>query len=424
MHHASTVAWRITARYFQTSSTLSLNSRPFACTSDAWSWSALAFGATPSQRTRLASSISQVTWLSRSSPESAAKNHASATVHMSCLTLAAPSSCLTRNSVKKSALGRHKYATEANQFGRLTEKEYRRHPNKFYPLSGEGIHHALGSGVTRELGNALLETLQKQRITGTLDHPIAHEGVDANLVGKALLWLRANYAVDEEEAIIKRIEFEEHQLESQFVADAERFKTYRPQERAKEEGIYGKSQLEAIRKENEEKAGVEKQADEVRNAAADSTIIQHPRGRAVLARRTESVEWVKKYKKKAALSDLLEPEKISKTKRLLPSAIFTIVVVGLCAVFAHNYRPPERKARIWPDVPPAAATALTLISLNVIAFFMWRVPFFWRFMNQNFLLIPATPRISSLLGNTFSHHSLFHLAMNMVFLWFIGTKRL
>ena len=391
---------------------------------DIWRLSGLFIGVVPNQRAYSSSSKPPISWLPERPGEAVIKSHHSHTFkHIGAPVLASPSSRSTQTRVLNSRGSRHEYSTDTHEFGRLSETEYRRHPSKFKPLSREGIQRALGPGISRELGNRLLETLQKQRITGTLDHPIGHDGVDGKLLGRGLLWLRANYPIDEDAAIIKRIEDEERQLEAQFVADAERFKIYKPQERAKDEGVYGKSQLEAIRKEREEQLGVQQQADEIRNAASDSAIIQHPKGRAVLVRRAESAEWVERYKKKAALSDLLEPENISKSKRLLPSAIFVVVIVGLCVVFANNYKPPGRNARIWPDIPPAAATALALLGLNVAAFFMWRMPFLWRFMNQNFLLIPATPKVLSLLGNTFSHHSPTHLLMNMAFLWFIGTKR-
>ena len=421
MHHASTVLRHITTPCLRApSSSRALNPNLFPCLYDAWAWPTHSFTPTFSRRACFTPAKTQAPWLCESFGRLIAKSHRpNADNHISDLTLVSPSSSLGQSSFGKIASDRRNYSADTQQFGRLSESEYRRHPSKFRHLSSGGIERALGPEVSRKLGNKVLETLQKQRITGTLDQSITHDGVDANLIGKGLVWLRANYPVNEDAAIIKRIEYEERQLESQFVADAERFKIYKPQESAKREGIYGKSQLDAMRK---EKMGPQKQADEIRNAAPDTANIQHATGRAVLARRTESAEWVQRYKEKAALSELLEPEKISKTKRLLPSAIFMAVVIGLSAVFACNYRPPERKARIWPDMPPAAATALVLVGLNVAAFFMWRIPFLWRFMNQNFLLIPATPRVLSLLGNTFSHHSPTHLAVNMAFLWFVGTK--
>lgn len=315
------------------------------------------------------------------------------------------------------------YSKASSHFGNLGEKEYRKHQATLKPLSKAQIMEVFGPGVDPVLGNKLLTTLQKQRITGTLDNEVEEQGIDDALVSRGLLWLRARYFVDEDAAIIKRIENEEKHLEEQFIADAERFKIYTPQASAEKDGVYGKSVFEAMRKENERKEAIRKQVEEVRSASPDSAVTQRPSGRAALSRRTESAEWVKKYRERARLSKLLEPEEISKTRRLLPASIFTFCTIGLCVLFAQNYEAPPRAARIFPNVPPAAVTVLTIIHLNVAAFLMWRLPFFWRFMNKYFLLIPATPRASSLLGNTISHQSPSHLITNMVFLWFIGTRR-
>ena len=290
-------------------------------------------------------------------------------------------------------------------------------------LSKAQIAEIFGPGIDPGLGTKLLYTLQKQRISGTLDNEINEEGINGVLIARGLSWLRKNYFVDEDAAIIKRIEKEEKKLEEQFIADAERFKIYKPQARADEEGVYGRSQLEAMRKENEQNEALRKQAEEVRNTSPDSAVIQRPSERAALSRRTESAEWVKKYRERAQLSKLLEPEEMSKTRRLLPASIFTLCMIGLCVLFSQNYEAPPRAARIFPNTPPAAVTILTIIHLNIAAFLMWRLPPLWRFMNKYFLIIPATPRASSLLGNTFSHQNPSHLITNMIFLWFIGTRR-
>ncbi|MCJ1318729.1 hypothetical protein MMC15_004059 [Xylographa vitiligo] len=228
--------------------------------------------------------------------------------------------------------------------------------------------------------------------------------------------------MDEDAAIMRRIEEEERESDAELLANAERIGIYKPQENS-ETSKHGRSGLDAIR-EHYEKQPIKSQADEIRNASPDSAMIQHPSGRAVLARRSESAEWVKRYKEKAKLDDMDFSEVAwpTKVKRLLPSTIFVLAVIWFCVLLAQNYVPPPKQARLWPDMPPAAATITTIILINATAVVLWRVPPMWRFMNKFFLIIPARPRIWSLLGNTFSHQSPAHFFGNMLVLWFIGTR--
>lgn len=101
----------------------------------------------------------------------------------------------------------------------------------------------------------------------------------------------------------------------------------------------------------------------------------------------------------------------------------TLVVVGLSVLFAQNYSPPPKSARLWPDMPPAAATIISLIVVNSVILVLWKFPPAWRFLNQNFLSTPVYPSAFSILGNVFSHQEVKHFLANMVVLWFIGTKR-
>lgn len=309
---------------------------------------------------------------------------------------------------------------ETAKFGSLTEQEYQNHPSKFRELPHSKLKTVFGPAIGKSTGNNLLRTLQKQRITGTLDQDINEKYVTPELVAQGLLWLRQNYKLDEDAAIIKRIQQENKQMEEKFIADVK----YVPQQRAAEEGIYGKSRFEELRKANRAKAAAkEKQAEEIKKAHGNTTVVSNAKGHAVLAGRTESAEWVKRYKERAALSKMLEPPQMSLTKRLLPSTVFAALFLIICFTFASNYTPPIKEARIFPNTPPAAATVMTLISMNAIFFLMWRLPFFWRFMNKNFLLIAATPYPPSVLGNIFSHQGVTHLLTNMFVLWFVGTRR-
>ncbi|KAL9114379.1 MAG: hypothetical protein Q9187_007475 [Circinaria calcarea] len=308
--------------------------------------------------------------------------------------------------------GTKNHQSEGNRHGKNALKE----------LPQDVITKVFGPAVSQDVGNDVLQTLQLQRITGTLDQKLPEPRLDDHLIANGLAWLRTNYPVDEDAAIIKRIEEEELKADSELVANAERIGLYKPQQDAQKTGIYGKSGLDAIKKHYEDRQ-IKTQADEIRNAAGDSAVLQTPSGRAVLARRSESAEWVKRYKEKAEFLKASEPAKMSKFRRLFPSAVFVMSIVGLSILFAQNYVPPPRQARLWPDTPPAAATVLTIIAMNIAVFMVWRlVPPMWGFMNRYFLLIAGWPRPISLLGNCFSHQKPVHLASNMVALWFIGTQ--
>lgn len=294
--------------------------------------------------------------------------------------------------------------------------------NALKEFSQDDIAKIFGPTISQELGNDLLHALHLQRIMGTLDQKLPGPRFDDHLIANGLAWLRTNYPVDEDAAIIKRIEEEESRADEELVARAEKIGLYRPQQDAEKTGMYGKSGLDAIRKHHEDQP-IKSQAQEIRNAAGDTAVLQTPTGRAVLARRSESAEWIKRYKEKALISKASEPAKLSPLRRLFPSALFCIFVVGASILFAQNYVPPPRQARLWPDTPPAAATVMTIIAMNVAVLMTWRlVPPMWGFLNRYFLMIAGWPRPVSLLGNCFSHQYVPHLAGNMITLWFVGTQ--
>jgi rhomboid-like protein len=126
-------------------------------------------------------------------------------------------------------------------------------------------------GPPTPLANNLLKVLHSRRVNGTLDLDLP-----ANLarqlksypraVEDALHWLRLEYPVDEDAAILQRIEREEAgEGNEELIHRAENLGLYKPQSghygsKLGEEGdIYGESELQRMRKENEEKAEQEKQ---------------------------------------------------------------------------------------------------------------------------------------------------------------------
>ena len=337
--------------------------------------------------------------------------------------LTASAAFCTTSTLRKKELKLHKRAGQTSAAPSASKE--------FSELSKKQISAVFGPTVPADVGNEILARLQHQRTTGTLDSGFNAPGVDEQLLLNALAWLRATYPMDEDAAIIARLDEEEREEERALLAKAEKIGLYKPQQSAEKDGIYGKSQLEAIRHENEMKYEEElqakqtqkSQADEIRNLSGDSEIIQDSQRRAVVARRTQSAEWVKKYKERAVLSQDTKPPEMSKIRRLLPAGIVTLVVVGACYFLAQNYVPPPRVARLFPDIPPAAATYVGLFVMNAVVLVMWRIPPFWRFMNQYFLIIPGAPRATSILGNVISHQSIMHFSGNMLVLWFIGTQR-
>lgn len=283
------------------------------------------------------------------------------------------------------------------------------------PFSKAEIGKILGKNVDSKKGNSILRQLQHQRVSGTLDEGVA---APEPFSDRALAWLRKYHPMDEDAAINARLDRELEEEEKDI------YTVYKPQHGAKKTDNYSRSVLDQIKERNELKVAKEKEVKEKKEQAGGN--VKGPTSlktapRAIVARRTESAEWVKKYKEKAT-SRLKEPPKMTKFQRLWPSTVVTITVVGLCALFAQNYIPPSRKARLWPDIPPAAATVLTLIGINVAVLLLWRLPPLWGFLNRYFLVIPAFPYGSSMVACFFSHQSPAHLASNMLGLWLVGTS--
>jgi rhomboid-like protein len=78
---------------------------------------------------------------------------------------------------------------------------------------------------------------------------------------------------------------------------------------------------------------------------------------------------------------------------------------------------------MWPDMPPAAATAFAIMGANLTIFLLWKFPPAWRMLNRYFISVPFKPHALSIVGNVFSHQQFKHMSLNMLMLWFIGTKR-
>lgn len=278
-------------------------------------------------------------------------------------------------------------------------------------MSRAEIDTIFGLKVGRKDGIDLLERLQVQRRRGTLDQKLPYP--DA-LINKGLTYLRAKYPLDEDAAIIARIDRE---------ADSE----FRLPQTNIDKSPHAVSQFERLIRESKERREAKEAGKETENKK--SQVEESPKeerrvtvkdGTALVQLRPEP-EWVRKYRDKAQMKDIPEMSALAK---ILPSGLVTVAVVTIAVLFAQNYKQPSRKARLWPDLPPAAATVIALIGVNVAVFMLWRLPPLWKFLNRNFLVVPAYPHSISMLMACFSHQSFTHLLSNIMPIWLIGTRRM
>jgi len=129
------------------------------------------------------------------------------------------------------------------------------------PFSADEIKSIFGKAkVSPIVANRVLAVLQSRREAGTLDldlpeditHSVRKPSLDA-----ALKFLRANYPLDEDAAILARIEREEVEEEQKLIHRAEELGLYKPQsgtydaERGEKDDPSGKSALLEFRKRNE-----------------------------------------------------------------------------------------------------------------------------------------------------------------------------
>ena len=334
------------------------------------------------------------------------------------------------------------YTSKTGEYGNLSEKDFREHGQKFRELSLHEVRQIMGQGMTKKKGNEIISRLQKRRITGTLDYEANTPSADTTTVGEALAWLRKTYPLDEDAAIMRRIEREEGETEKTFIQEAERLKNWHPQQSAEKDGVYGKPMVDEFAKLwNERRAAKIKEKEEWKKQYAElkaqyqakrltdgsgspAASIAKADTKAVYTGQGETAEWIKRYKEKGRLSDMLEPPKMSKARRLVPLYAFSAVLIAFCAFFAFNYKAPSASARIFPDLPVSVTTLQAITAINLGIYLLWLLPPMWRFMNKNFLHIIALPAGRTLLTAPFSHQQLPHLLSNMFGLWLLGLPRM
>ncbi|KAL4914205.1 hypothetical protein BDW62DRAFT_190862 [Aspergillus aurantiobrunneus] len=321
------------------------------------------------------------------------------------------------------------------------------------PFSKTEIEQIFGPRVkiSPAMGNRVLSVLQARRLAGTLDLDFPADikrAVRPSTLDAGLEYLRRNYKLDEDAAIIARIEREEREAEETLIRRAEDLGLYKPQsgsygaELGEKNDPSGKSVLAEMRKQNEERllAEAEKKRQEwldgemqhrekLKQHLAKNTALQKFEETSALEVKERAdpsqrplLAWIQKHHLRATDTDS-DSSALTTSSRLIPALIFTLLTLGLCYGFAVTYEPPARADRMWPSLPPAAATAAAIIGVNVGVFVLWRAwPPAWRLLNRYFISVPAYPRVLSLVGNVFSHQTISHLTINMFVLWIFGTR--
>ena len=277
------------------------------------------------------------------------------------------------------------------------------------------INRIFGTSMEKEDGNNLLAKLQKHRRDGTLDEEMPYP---KGTIAAGLSYLQAKFPMDEDAAIIARIDRE---LDNQLRL---------PQTDTKH-SPYGTSKLAKIRKENEERfereeaaqKAKEKKAQDMSNISGSTDLVAKPRTLKNLVqgkeRTREEPEWMKRYREKATETEI---PTISILARLLPTGLFTVGVVTLSLLLAQAYVPPSQQARLFPDTPPAAAAVMAILGINFSIYCMWKIPQMWSFMNKYFIAVVLRPKAASMLLTPFSHQEFAHMALNMIVVWFLGVR--
>ncbi|KAJ5549783.1 hypothetical protein N7535_002275 [Penicillium sp. DV-2018c] len=320
------------------------------------------------------------------------------------------------------------------------------------PFSDAEIKAIFGQAkINTKMGNRILSVLHGHRLTGTLDADLPIDivrAVSQQQLDTALEWLRNEYPVDEDAAILARIEREEREEEEKLMRRAEKLGLYKPQsgsydaELGEEGSPYGKSVLKEAREQNEKRLlaeqerkrqewldGERKEQERLQQQFGKDTSLQQYQEQALIEARPRAdpiqrpyLAWVQKHHI-AATDENPESMNISNSQRLLAPLLFTAVVLGLCYTFAQTYEFPARKDRLMPDVPPAIATVGAIVAANVAVTLLWKyIPPAWKLLNRYFVIVPFYPRSLGMIGSVFSHQTWRHLGTNMMVLGLMGTR--
>ncbi|KAK0633487.1 hypothetical protein B0T14DRAFT_506969 [Immersiella caudata] len=307
-------------------------------------------------------------------------------------------------------------------------------PFRSTDLEADEIVKVFGPYMATETGNKLLRILHGRRVAGTLDDPTlevhtARYSKEQKRV--ALAYLRRSVTVDEVLNAGLRAEEELAKLEESLEGETniQGVTIRKPSE--KSGNVYGRGVFDVIREQNEAKRLAEEEAErllkeEKRRKEEEEMAKMSPKELEAYVESKKGLTGRKPSAKmqayiEAAQSKLEVPPEMSKWERIGPSAVVVFLVSGLFVAYAAYYRPLKRSDRLFPDIPPAAATVGALILANVGVYALWKVPRLWPMLNKYFLVVPATPKALGVYGAMFSHQGFSHLAINMGVLWMVGT---
>ncbi|KAK8078927.1 hypothetical protein PG994_002734 [Apiospora phragmitis] len=311
-------------------------------------------------------------------------------------------------------------------------------------LNAREVREIFGPHIPTPEANRLLRIIHGRRVAGTLDDPDLQQNTAKYSTSDkivALEYLRKHIPVDEIINAGLRAEDELRLLEEQAQYD----ETEQPEpesekaaakveeptqapigklpRKSKTDSPYGESKIDRIRARNlAAQAAEEKRLEQERAKREEEESMGNNNVLSTEKAQPQYVSpWRQEYAEQATSSLEAPPEK-SAWDRLLPAFAMSALVLFAAYLATEMYKPPSRSKRIWPDIPPAAATCLGLILANFAVFALWKWPPAWPILNRYLLVIPATPRPLQLIGAVFSHQSLGHLIPNMVALWFFGVR--
>lgn len=270
---------------------------------------------------------------------------------------------------------------------------------KSLEISPDDVAKIFGKDMSATEGNQIIRRVQEQRLDGTIDQITERQD------RQALAWLRKTKPVDEDAAILDRLEREER-----IALDRETGK-----------GPYAESAFERLRKRNIAKR--ERKEEEAKaRAKLEGSDLPISREQALVQQQQARDALVKRWQDEAKEYELHSVPQMSIIERVGPVTIVTAGVIFLSVMFAQNYVPPSQAARLFSSISPATATISVLIGMNCLVWFGWRVLPIRKTMMKVFCLVPAYPYVSSMVGNLFSHEKFNHLLLNMAALWFVGTN--
>ena len=300
-------------------------------------------------------------------------------------------------------------------------------------LDAQEVLSIFGPGMSTQSANTLLRIIHGRRVAGTLEDPAYHQhtaSFTSSQIETALSYLRKTVPVDEVINAGLRAEDELRELE-RGVAPPEEIEEEQPAEEGAEtaqkseaDDVYGVGVFDRIRARNrarqaEEEQRLEeerrkKEAEQPEVVAGELVTVDglHPEARS---------PWVREWQYKATTGAEESPE-MTKWDRLAPSTVLVLLVVAAAYVLSEVYKPPKHEDRLWPEIPPAAATVFAILAANIVIWSMWHFPPCWPLLNRYFLMAASTPRPISIFGAMFSHQQFKHMIYNLPLLWFFGTR--